>query len=202
MNRKQLEKIFASELSIIKDNTKRELVLNIFESLEIRWWKMPTSTTKKYHHATCNKIYGIIMHIKLTVKYAVTLYDALYVDNKQLENIIVACLLHDVGKKIKYNNYSEYKNHPLVSVEIIKNSIKENMNASPDENDMMLIYDMIKFHMGIFTPTSFSKQIQDYKLSELIVYLADYLASRKIQNKETWIDSQHQRIIDIMYDEN
>lgn len=67
-----------------------------------------------------------------------------------------------------------------------------------DGNDEEQLLDMIKNHMGIYTPKEYEKSIESYTTSELIVYYADILASQKNQNHLPYIEEMHKNVVEIL----
>ena len=203
MDKEKIIRLFNDELSLINNSSFRDLVILVLaDKVEEDYFFIPASMTSKYHPAICNLKHGLLVHIKLTCAYCKMLIDALLDEGKQKKQdlIITACLLHDISKKGKYAKYDDYKNHPLIASLIVQSYIDENIILlnEIEKQDQIELTNLIKFHSGIFTPSEFKKSIYNYSLNELIIYLADYMASRKNQNHNQYIESRHKIISEIL----
>jgi HD superfamily phosphodiesterase len=200
MEKAKIESIFKDELSLITIDNLQKLVVDVMINLNDDFFNIPTSSTGKYHPIYCNKKHGLLLHTKLVVAYAIQMIEAYYGNDKDINFhtsiIISACLLHDIGKKARYQNYKEeYENHPLIASELFVTTYNNQTLFYTIDNDIiMMIVNCINFHGGLWTPEEIKKPIQDYTLHEMIIYTSDFLASRLYQNKEPWMEQQLKRI--------
>lgn len=181
-NREKAERVFMNELGRIKSRELRELTLKAFDNAPDNFFTAPASTSGRYHPSISNGRYGLIRHTRLVVDVARDLcraFDIVTIEDN--DNVIVACLLHDV-LKFGYKSNSEgkgdkegYKEHGLRAATYLMRLCGLPKN----------ICDAVAGHMGVWA----CPMAQEYtflqthdKLSE-IVMLADYMASRKFDDK-------------------
>ena len=181
-NREKAEIVFVNELGRIKSRSLIELTLKAFDQAPDNFFTAPASSSGKYHPSISNGRYGLIRHTRLVVDVARDLCHAFNITtDEDKDNVIVACLLHDV-LKFGYKSNSEgkgdkegYKEHGYRAASYLMRFIRlpENICAA------------VAGHMGVWA----CPMAQEYtflqthdKLSE-IVMLADYMASRKFDDK-------------------
>lgn len=187
LSKKSKREVFARVFKLIQTEGTREWVQKVLGTFPEHFWTQPASTTGKYHPACANVQSGLLIHTKRVIWFAVRFIKAFGYDitNRPSDmyvsdNIIAACILHDGWKGGKgYGeravSFQMYQDHPIL--------VEENYRkAYPEEKLKALqkeIFNLIKYHMGPWTPDSVKKPMEKYLNSELIVYLSDYLASRK-----------------------
>lgn len=201
LTKKSKEKVFEKTLALIESEEKREWVKKVLEIFPEHFWTQPASTTGKYHPACTNVRSGLLIHTKRVVWFAIRfMYAFKYIEKPgrnqegylkhcvlkvdEYDNIIAACILHDGFKGgMGRSDYKTYEDHPILVEQHYK-------KAFPDEKLepwQCVIFILINYHMGFWTPKFIRKSIEEYTTSELIVYLSDYFASRK--ELETKVDS-------------
>ena len=178
-----MEKIeyFNKEYSYIKDNKKREDVKYLVNKLPDYFFKIPASSTGKYHPSFASSENGLVKHTKVAVRIAKELLDNPGLNNfkdNEKDIIIMAIILHDGCKSgIVKENYTRF-DHPL----IVSQLIKENRSSlSLNDEEMDLLIRVISSHMGIWN--------KDYNGNEILpipkdkyqrfVHMCDYLSSKK-----------------------
>ena len=189
--KKSKEKVFEKTLALIKDEEKRDWVRKVLKTFPEYFWTQPAATTGKYHPVCVNVKSGLLIHTKRVVWFVIKFMHAFkYMENNQVlnitvyDNIFAACILHDGFKGGKgYTNYLTYTDHPILVEKFYKEAYP-NEELKPWQQQ---IFELIKYHMAFWGPDVATKSIQDYTTPELIVYLADYFASRK--ELETKVDS-------------
>jgi hypothetical protein len=212
MNKEKIESLFELELKQIKNPILHDIILSCYEKLDDIFFDIPSSSTGKYHPEVCNRKHGLVMHIKLVFAYAKILIEATfkYYEINERTNIqdliLTAILLHDISKRKYYKKYSDYENHPITSSNIVKDviysifnghfNLYENDNITIKDTEQLL--DMIKNHMGIYTPKEYEKPIENYTLSELIVYYSDILSSQRNQNHLPYIEEMYLQVKEIL----
>lgn len=171
------------ELNYIKNNSIRESGKILVSLLPEYFYKVPASSTGKYHPNFSLGDGGLLRHTKVAVKIAKELLDldmykkAYDEDTKDL--IILALILHDGLKHgLEKADYTQAL-HPMV----MSNYILDNQSKlSLDEKQTLMLRQLIESHMGEWN--------RDYKTNEEIlpipiskaqkfVHQCDYLASRK-----------------------
>ena len=206
MDRNKLLALFENELSCIKNPILHDIILSCYEKSDDTFFYIPSSSTGKYHPEICNKEHGLVIHIKLVFEYARILIDATfkyYEINKRekiQDLILTAILLHDISKRKYYKKYSDYEYHPITSHDIVKDVLdsKRDTLFILQQNDEELLLNMIKNHMGIYTPKECEKPIEKYSIQELIVYYSDILASKRNQNHIPYIEGMYLQVKEIL----
>lgn len=166
--------VFEDIINQINDGNIKRFTIQVINSLDSEFFKLKTSTTGKHHPPECNVEGGIIKHIQRVCYFAHLLIDSHRFDSLNIKGDIIlsACLLHDIGKKSEYVNYQDYLDHPIRSFNIAERFCKH-----LDPKIWKILGNCILFHMGNYGPKKLQKS--QYNLLELIVYTADYFASRK-----------------------
>lgn len=207
-NKNKAEVVFNEELKYIKSPPILSFTLRCFEELTPDYfWDFTASSTQKNHPRISNKKHGLVIHTKLCVWWGRKLADSFNIKN--LDIIVSSLLLHDLQKfgrtldkdgKPTLACYSESHGPLLASqMENIYSSMNINENLIEDIN---LIVTCVALHMGRWTNKSLSlswtefpnkgeyQEIIDRAYQEIIdvVHLADYCASRKIDNKIDELD--------------
>lgn len=175
---------FAKEYDYIKDSKKREDLKYLVSNLPDYFFKIPASSTGKYHPAFASTEHGLVKHTKVAVRIAKELLDNPGLNNfkdNEKDIIIMALVLHDGFKcgKIK-EKYTRF-DHPLLASSFIDEH-RDKLSLSDEEID--LIKRVISSHMGIW-----NRDFNDLEVLpkpkdkyERFVHLCDYLSSKKFMN--------------------
>lgn len=174
-------KIFTYELNHIKDEKIREFTERALEIAPEYFWKIPASSTGKFHPQYALGEGGLCRHVKSAVRIAIQLLQLkmFCYSDIQKDIIISALLLHDCAKSnIPQQKYTAHE-HPLVICDYILQH-KDICNIL-DEKTLNTLLDCIRSHMGSWTTNKFSKIILPEPKTSMqkFVHMADYLASRK-----------------------
>lgn len=175
-------KVFADELNLIQHPQIRAFTEKCIERTPDYFYRVPASSTGKYHPEYSLGDGGLIRHTKALVYFAKELLELEH--NRQRftpaerDSIIAAGILHDSFKH--GDNYSQYSvaNHPVVAAD----HILEWAEAEEEKNYSAAIATAVRSHMG--------EWCCDYKTKEPIMpkpetdkekflHECDYLASRK-----------------------
>ena len=179
LSKKSKNIVFEKTLALIKNNETREWVKKVLDILPESFWVQPTSSTGKYHPVCVNGISGLLIHTKRVVWFAIKLMNAYDTQGPSFfdrDNIIAACILHDGVKGGKgVSNFEAYENHPLFVERLYRERFPEETLTQWQEE----IFELIKHHMGPWSPKTTKQDLDEYAIKELIVYLSDFLASRK-----------------------
>lgn len=157
------------------NNDKIKLfVIAVLNSLDDSFYKMPASTSGKYHHQDSLGEGGLIRHIQRAAYFGKLLIDSERwdADNIKGDILLAAILLHDIGKKEKYAEYKEYYDHPIVAAKML-----DSFKGMVPEKVFLLIRNCVLRHMGPFGPKSVS--IENCNILEKYTYIADFYSSRK-----------------------
>ncbi|MDD3392955.1 MAG: HD domain-containing protein [Bacilli bacterium] len=171
------------EISYIKNDRYRknaELLVNILPSY---FFKVPASSTGKYHPASSLGDGGLLRHTKIVVRIG---YELLYRNNTfgisfsddEKDLIIISLIMHDGLKHgIIESEYTVFE-HPLIMAKYIRNN-KDKLSLTDEE--INFICDNIKTHMGQWTTDYKGNKVLEEPINKYqkIVHLCDFLASRK-----------------------
>ena len=187
MEREDRLNIFKKELSLIKSKDIREFAEFGLSVLPDYFFVIPASSTGKYHPKYALGEGGLVRHTGAAVRIAYTLFNIemynQHFDQRAMDMILVALLLHDGTKSgIEKQSYTVV-NHPLVVCELIESSACDRLASDfLGVIDREKIYEMIRSHMGQWN-TSRDGSVEMPKpksIYEKFVHMCDYLASRKL----------------------
>ena len=171
-------KYFEKEISYIKDKNKQEDIKYLIDLLPEYFFKIPASSTGKYHPKFASTNHGLVKHTKVAVRIAYDLFmiNDLFTDyDKDL--IIMALIMHDGLKKgLTEEEWTRF-DHPLLVSKLIMEHAKE---LKSDIDDVRRICTMIESHMGRWNKDKYSKVVLPIPNDkyERFVHMCDYLASR------------------------
>lgn len=176
--------VFKDELNLIKRKDIRDFTeYGIKNHIPDYFFEIPASSTGKYHPKYAQGEGGLVRHTKALVRIGVAMTGASLLfplTSDEIDMLISAGIMHD-GKKSgdKMNAKYTVHEHPILMGDAILNDPM--MMMLTDKETAIKIVNAIKSHMGQWT-TNKSSHIVLPKPSnrfEMIVHLADYLASRK-----------------------
>ena len=215
------ETIFQKELSLIHDKDIKDFVVTCFDKLcPDYFWTCPCSTTGKYHPQVSLGVGGLVRHTKLAVWWGIELLRAIgrspelrNIPPIHLQNEVIATLLlHDMIKNGKGLNAQGYPLEPGVTgthgVTLANKivSLTNELVVKPTDigtTDRILIG--IARHMGIWTTNSAYRpnNIIDPTIKAFanLIHLADYCASRKVDEIYRKLENEKQEFIDHFIDE-
>jgi len=191
-NREAVKYYFKDEIAFIAVTYIKEFVYKCFEQFCPDWfWTAPSSTSGKYHPEITNGESGLIRHIKYAFWWAEELMRAMPVEYPDC--VRAAILLHDI-----------FKNGPQDTLENRPDNITQTHGpklalAISEVYGKDLVYEhwiilkAIAGHMGIWTYPSYESYWETDKTA-LIVHLADYCASRKIDNILNKLENEKQEL--------
>jgi hypothetical protein len=161
-----------NEINLIQDLKIRTFVKETLNNTPDYFFTAPASSTGKHHPACTNGKRGLLVHVQRAVYFANRLCSGLGIVDKQRDIVLAGTILHDIAKVPNQgNNFDNYVNHPI-------NALKY-LASTGDENLTREISNCIQYHMGLWSPEQIKKPIKQYTLTEITVYLADYLATTK-----------------------
>ena len=193
--------VFAYELSLIKDKNIKQFVIDVFNKLcPDYFWTCPCSMSGKYHPQVSLDEGGLVRHTKLAVWWGIELLRALHElpelkDIPTLQDEVIATLLlHDLiknGKGLDPNGRPLEKGVTGTHGVTLANEI---LDLNLDAFDRII--DGIACHMGIWTTNSLCRpnNIVDptVKAFAQLIHLADYCASRKVDDIYATLQSEKQ----------
>lgn len=174
---------FSIILNWIKDDELRKIVEKELKLLPSYFWKVPASSTGKYHPEYCLGEGGLVRHVKAACKIAHELFEVSGFNDEDKDVIIAALLLHDGfkhGRREQGEGHTVHEHPVLMSDYLVEKywfgAEKENKNRM-----MTKVSDAIASHMGkwIFSEYSPVTLPEPETPVQVFVHMCDYLASRK-----------------------
>lgn len=178
--------VFDKELNYITNVELKEFIIECLEKAPEYFYHVPASSSGKYHPKQDICEGGLVNHTKAVVQVALDLIRCEQF-NRSEENkneIISACILHDIIKNGFEDSGKTLTEHPLLACEFIeKVFIESEKDYSNIWSSVNLIQCFIKTHMGIWNKDKEGNEVlpliyESHKCG-LLVHLADYIASRK-----------------------
>ena len=175
-------KYFEKEIGYIKDKDKQKDIKYLINLLPDYFFKIPASSTEKYHPKFASTNHGLVKHTKLAVRIAYDLFETVnnFTDTDK-DLIIMALIIHDGLKKgFEEEKYTRF-DHPLLASKLVIENIK---NLKTNVDDIRKMCSMIESHMGKWNTNKFSKVELPLPRDEYqrFVHRCDYLASRNYMN--------------------
>lgn len=176
--------LFETELNYIQNPKIKEFTERVLtEVVPDYFFKIPPSSTNKYHPKQTHVEGGLVIHTRMAVRMAVEMFDFLatsYSDQMK-DCIISALILHDTQKN-GTNPNSKYTvaDHPLVAINEIKK--REDICNILDEETLNKILDGILCHMTKWNTDYRSKKEVlplPSKGYQNFIGMCDYIVSRK-----------------------
>lgn len=174
--------VFSKEISYINDNRLKENIEILINMLPDYFFKVPASSTGKYHPSFALNDGGLVRHTKVAVRMA---YEFLNNEvlgstfsSKEKDLMIMALILHDGLKHgIKEEKYTKFE-HPILMADYIKEN-KDKLTL--EENEINFITECIESHMGGFNTNNYSDVVLKIPQNKYqkFVHMCDFYASRK-----------------------
>lgn len=173
---------FEKEISYIKDTNKQEDIKYLINLLPDYFFRIPASSTGKYHPKFASTNNGLVKHTKVAVRIAYDLFETVnnFTDNDK-DLVIMALIMHDGLKKgLVEEKYTRF-DHPLLSSALIMKHAKELKMGIDNVRKMC---QLIESHMGKWNTSKYSSVVLPLPTTELarFVHRCDYLASRSYLN--------------------
>lgn len=176
--------VFKVELDKIKDDNVRYSTEIILEMLPDYFYKIPASSSGKYHPLFSLGEGGLVRHVKVALRILEEMFrDEVFgvYDEYTKDLMRMALMLHD-GFKSGLNNIGHTcSEHPVIMSDFILNN-KEKLLIS--ENYSKFVSDLIRSHMGPWNKDKEGNVIMPVPKTneELLIHLCDYIASRNFLN--------------------
>lgn len=172
---------FELELGYIKNYTINNIVLDSIKIIPDYFYKIPASSSGKYHPMYALGEGGLYRHVKATIVIANDLFnmDRFKFSQNHKDLIIGSLILHDGWKQGMNPSGNTLHEHPNIAAYNIFHTIKS--NALTHLYYKILICLNIKSHMGQWTTSKYSsvKLMKPHTKMQKFVHLCDYLASRR-----------------------
>jgi hypothetical protein len=169
--------IFANELLLIFNEVIREFArLCIISAPDYFFLDCPASSSGKYHPIDELGADGTLLHVKKVVTVAYELCRGLECEGHR-DEIIAACLIHDLRKQGLNKSGHTTKNHPDLAAKLV-----DEIQAATQllkQDSVNIIRNSVGYHYGPWSSGSWKKPLSNYTPEELCVYLSDYFASKR-----------------------
>ncbi len=191
------KKMFKPILSQIKNSDIRKFADACMDEIPEYFWKIPASSTGKYHPQYALGEGGLARHTMalcriLSYILGLECYQEM-ISSRNADLMLVAGMMHDTCKSGKQEDFVKSHftkfEHPLLAANLVR-SIR---GIIPDE-EVEFCAHCIESHMGQWNTNSKNGEIVLPKPEDrfqMIVHLADYLASRKdiiLEFNDYWVD--------------
>ena len=181
---------FKDEIDKICDEKLRTAALDALEDVPNYFWKVPASSSGKYHPKCDLGDGGLVRHSIMVSRVAVDLLTAeifLRDTDYNRDLVRITALFHDIMKQGTGNTGHTVFNHPILASDFLKEYLED---ADVDKCSIEMICSGLSTHMGKWTTSSCMPDIvldapkTDF---EKLIHTADYVASRKyIGGLEIW----------------
>lgn len=172
-------------INTIENEDMRNFVYMCVDVIPPYFWKVPASSTGKYHPTYALGDGGLLRHTCALVRIMNHIFDIECMNNftsRERDILRIAGIMHDTRKSGSQEDYEKNKytkhEHPLLAAKVIRDF--EGCGII-DDNEIELIADTIETHMGAFTTSNKSDVVlpkPHYRLQKML-HMADYIASRK-----------------------
>lgn len=187
-----MENIFDVEIDYIKDEHIKEAARKFVGMLPEYFFRVPASSTGKYHPKCSNVECGLVHHTKIAIRFAKELMNNAMLFNNfsshDCDLIILALMLHDGFKHgLTEEKYVRF-DHPVISAQFVK---EHGVEVGLTEEEANTLHDLIASHMGVFNTSNYSKVILPLPKTAMqkFVHMCDDLASKKFIDVE--FDNEH-----------
>ena len=177
MNSSERIALFQRELSYLSDPNFKEFTKILLENADEYFYHVPASSSGKYHPDFARGEGGLVRHSRAVAYFANELVRPSLefgkLTREEADCIILAAIVHDIKKQGTGLEGHTVREHPALASEYVKAQWELHGKDLIDMADILYICKAIESHMGPW---------QDPKPEtrpEIIVFYADYIASRK-----------------------
>lgn len=168
---------FEEELNLIFDDSIKEFTrLCVIAAPDYFFTDCPASSTGKYHPISELGPDGTLLHTKKVFTLAYELCRGLGCEHNR-DEILSACIIHDLRKQGLTKTGHTTKNHPDLASQLVDEVQRDTMLLTEGSHE--LIRGMVGYHYGLWSAGKWRKELSQYTLEELCVYLSDYVASKR-----------------------
>jgi len=170
---------FAPELERIYNEEIREFAkLCICAAPDYFFLDCPASTAGKYHPIDELGPDGTIIHTKKVFTVIYELCRALDCENHR-DELLAAGLIHDLRKQgVESVTGHTVRNHPALAADLVE-EVQDATQILSDES-YRIIRTAVGYHYGPWSSGDWKKPLARYTPEELCLYLADYIASKRV----------------------
>jgi HD superfamily phosphohydrolase YqeK len=194
MTSKERIDLFQRELSYIADDELREFAKQLLRDAHEYFFTVPASSSGKYHPNFARGEGGLVRHTKAVAYFVNELIrpeiEFGTIDRRDADLLIVAAIAHDIKKQGDGLEGHTVKEHPIMAANYVTRTYHEYEWKTIDVTDLNLLCEVIKSHMGPWQePKPTSRR-------QLILFYADYIASRKEIVGIDFIDSGNNEAVE------
>ncbi len=187
VNEKIKSKMFKDQLDLIYNETIREFTrLCICAAPDYFFIDCPASSTGKFHPIDELGPDGTMLHTKKVFTVAYQLSRGLSCESSR-DEILAACLIHDLRKQGMKKTGHTAKNHPKLAADLVKEV--QDATQMLSNKSYQIIRNSCGYHYGPWSSGTWKKSLDKYTREELTVYLSDYIASKR----EIHVDHRRER---------
>ncbi len=187
MDYKDRIEYFKEELSLIINPAIKNFVKECLkEAPDYVFEDCPSSSSGRFHPISELSSDGTLLHSRRIFAVAYDLCRALDCED-QRDEVLASCLLHDMMKQGKEKGSGHtVREHPqLAADELVARVYKEKFKDFLDREVALRIYYNVAHHYGLWTKRETRKPLKDYTMSELCVFLSDYISSKRFIHIDT-----------------
>lgn len=179
MNYRDRIRLFEGELNLIFDEKIKEFTKEcIRQAPDYVFTDCPSSSTGKYHPIDEVSGDGTVLHSRRVVAAAYDLSRGLGCENHR-DEIVSASILHDLTKQgLEKSGYTT-EDHPQIMAKLVADVYTEKFKNILNRNSALIIYNCIFYHYGLWTIKDVRKDLKEYSLEELCIYIADFIVSKR-----------------------
>lgn len=169
--------VFEKELELIlDDNVRRFTELCLSAAPDYFFTDCPASSTGRYHPLDELSWDGTMIHTKKVVTAAYELCRGLGCEHHR-DEIISACIIHDLLKQGETKSGHTTKDHPALAAVLVERVQKDTQTLT--EESYNIIKSCVGFHYGLWSQKPWIKSLDEYTPEEMCVYVSDYIASKR-----------------------
>ena len=179
-------KIFDEVLNTFENEDIKRFAKKCLEKAPDYWWHVPASSTGKYHPPYSLGEGGLVRHTIAVTKFLNHMFGVEAISNRftsrERDLLKVAAIVHDMFKSGTQENYDKSKwtrfDHPIFAANFVRMFDDDLVNQKEKE----FIAHAIESHMGEWNTDKRYPNVvlpKPHDMFQVILHLADYLASRK-----------------------
>ncbi len=171
--------MFEKELALIKNPIIKKIARDGIALLPEYFYKVPASSTGKYHPNYALGDGGLYRHVQASVGIAIDLFRIKNFTLDEQDIIITSLILHDGWKQGIDGTGNTTHTHPILASEILWQEVK--VDSEEAKGFLTLICGNIASHMGQWTTSKWDATVlpTPQGVMQKFVHECDYLASRK-----------------------
>ncbi len=182
-----MTKFLSAELNLIQNPNLREFTEQCCDQAPEYFWVCPASLSGKYHPQVSLGPRGLLRHTKLAVWWGVEFCKAFALTPELQDYVVAALILHDMYKNGSQEQYTtRITPSNTTAIHGIWMAERLVMWGQGSSFDLDLLVTAVRGHMGVWTEEGHAAKPNNLtgtqRLVAWIVHLADYAASRKVED--------------------